>query len=223
MERENLFPFPGDIKSQMETSVSNVYRKNEKLFLENQAIKSVYFLVAGNVRTYKKDIESGRRITLELISNGNFFGYHEVITKNKSRKTSSEVISKTAIIQSFTISEFYSELLHNRVFYMDIMCACKQHQNKLWDRIVEFQLCRSTRKIGLGIISLVDDQILEEGITTIENYTHQLLAEYTGSSRQTITSTLNYFRRMGLIEYDRKKIVVNVGLLKTNLMLLENG
>jgi len=201
------------------TEVIN-YKKNQKVFLEKQAIRNVYFLVSGNVRTYKNDIVNNKLITIELINESNFFGYHEVISDGYTRKTSASVISKTAIIQKFNIVDFRNELFCNKEFYWDILLACNRHQNILWNRILKIRMYNSRRKIGYELISIANTKNEVRDKLTIQNYSHQLLAEYTGSSRQTITSTLNYFRRLGVIEYDRKKIIINVEMLKDNLKLI---
>lgn len=97
------------------TEVIN-YKKNQKVFLEKQAIRNVYFLVSGNVRTNKNDIVTNKLITIELINESNVFGYHEVISDGYTRKTSASVISKTAIIQKFNIVDFRIELFCNKEF-----------------------------------------------------------------------------------------------------------
>lgn len=44
----------------------------------------------------------------------------------------------------------------------------------------------------------------------LRNYlTHQEIASYTGTSRQTVTTVLNQFRDQKLIDFDRKKIIIN--------------
>lgn len=207
----------------MKAIKSTIYTKNQTIFLEQQLIGKVYFLAEGNIRTYKTDIRTGRIVTLELVNGGNYFGYFEIIAMNKNRMTSSAVISKTAIVHDINIDEFSNKLLRNVEFQLEMLRMCKLHYTKLWQRILQLQQYRSEKNIGYALISMANDQVNEIDIKIIENYTHQLLAEYTGSTRNRITSTLNHFRRLGLIEYDRSEIIVNVKLLKRNILLKENG
>ena len=58
---------------------------------------------------------------------------------------------------------------------------------------------------------------LHDGSVVLRNYlTHQEIASYTGTSRQTVTTVLNQFRENELLDFDRKKITVK------NLLGLKN-
>ncbi len=47
-----------------------------------------------------------------------------------------------------------------------------------------------------------------DGITLRNYLTHQEIANYTGTSRQTVTTILNQLREQGLIDFDRKRITI---------------
>ena len=48
-----------------------------------------------------------------------------------------------------------------------------------------------------------------DGAITLRNYlTHQEIANFTGTSRQTVTTVLNQFREANLMDFDRKRIIV---------------
>jgi CRP/FNR family cyclic AMP-dependent transcriptional regulator len=47
------------------------------------------------------------------------------------------------------------------------------------------------------------------GNVILRNYlTHQEIASYTGTSRQTVTTVLNQFREQGLLDFDRRSITI---------------
>ena len=57
---------------------------------------------------------------------------------------------------------------------------------------------------------------MKHGVVTVGNpLTQQEIALLTGSARQTVTSTLNEFRSMGILDYSRTTIIIkDFGKLK---------
>jgi hypothetical protein len=51
---------------------------------------------------------------------------------------------------------------------------------------------------------------MPDGSTRVGSLTHQIIAEYVGTSREIVTFQLNRLRRVGLLRYTRKHIDVYV-------------
>ena len=57
----------------------------------------------------------------------------------------------------------------------------------------------------------------EDGSHQIPPLTHQLIAEYVGTSREIVTFQMNQLRQMGYIRYSRRGIEVYLQALKEHL------
>jgi hypothetical protein len=88
-----------------------------------------------------------------------------------------------------------------------------QYESELWNRIIVFREYESYRKIGWMLLKMATPIDHSGEDLEIRDFTHLLLSEYTGSSRQTITSALNYYRNLGVLEYNRRYILIKKDLL----------
>jgi CRP/FNR family transcriptional regulator, cyclic AMP receptor protein len=59
------------------------------------------------------------------------------------------------------------------------------------------------------------------GVVHIGPFTHELLAQHVGTSREVVTYYMNQFRNEGYIEYSRKNVKVRPGALRQWLLLDE--
>jgi CRP-like cAMP-binding protein len=48
----------------------------------------------------------------------------------------------------------------------------------------------------------------EDGSVRMTPFTHELLSQYVGTSREIVTHYMNHFRRQGYLKYSRKGIVL---------------
>jgi CRP-like cAMP-binding protein len=56
-----------------------------------------------------------------------------------------------------------------------------------------------------------------DGAMRVDSLTHQMIADYVGTSREIVTFQMNRFRRLGLIRYNRRYIDVYSGAVKEAL------
>ena len=197
----------------MNRKSKSTFTKKQHIYLESEFIHSIYYLVEGSVRTYKRHSTKPSNVTYQIIKEGSFFGCFEIFSSNTKRLSSACVISKSAVIEQYLVSEFLTKLREDKDFWFDFYSYMAHYEFELWNRVIVFREYESYRKIGWMLIKMatpIDDfgETLE-----IRDFTHLLLSEYTGSSRQTITSALNYYRKLGVIEYNRKHILIKKSLM----------
>jgi len=65
-------------------------------------------------------------------------------------------------------------------------------------RLLQSLVCCSERSGAVG----------DAGSVHLSPLSHQLLAEYTGTTREAVTQHMNEFRRQGLLNYSRKGIIL---------------
>ena len=187
--------------------------KNEIIYHESEKSHSIYYLEVGTVRVYKAHPSKSNYFTLQIIQEGNFFGYNEVFTKERIRMSSAAVNGQYAVVEKYRINDFYDKLIEDKEFFFDLFLASSNYRKQLWDRHYVFEEYNSFRKIAWILMRMASPADQNPEILEIRNYTHLLLGQYTGSSRQTITSVLNQYRKMGIIEYNRKQIIIKKSLM----------
>src|SRR5262249_14166404 len=80
----------------------------------------------------------------------------------------------------------------------------------LKERIESFTADPIGRRLARSLIRFADRQGTkqEDGAVRMPPFTHELLAQYVGTSREAVTYYMNEFRRQGSVRYSRKGITL---------------
>ncbi len=184
------------------------YKKSEFIYFTNDTSDKVFFLHDGAVKigSYTPD---GNEIIKAILHPGEVFGELSVYGEEK-RNDYAQAIEDTelCILDRKNVASLMREVNEFQAFL-----------NKLMGQRVIYTQKRLEGLLFKDARTRIAEYILEEaekhgrhksGRVTLKNYlTHQEIANFTGTSRQTVTTILNEFRDVGLIEFDRKKIIIN--------------
>jgi len=76
-------------------------------------------------------------------------------------------------------------------------------------RIESFSADNISQRLARSLIRFSERLGTEEnGSVRMTAFTHELLSQYVGTSREIVTHYMNQFRKMGYVEYSRKGIVL---------------
>ena len=77
-------------------------------------------------------------------------------------------------------------------------------------RIESFSLDNIARRLARTLIRFSErlGQSMEDGSIQMMPFTHELLSQYVGTSREIVTHYMNQFRRQGYLRYSRKGILL---------------
>lgn len=194
------------------------YKKNEFIYFADDKADHVFFIDSGAVKIGSYTAE-GEELIHAVLHPGELFG--EMAIYGEERRTSfaqamektevcvlerNEVASLMRDINGFQI--FLHRLMGERIIYTQKRLASLLFKDAR-TRIAEYIMEQSNRY----------GKKLADGAIQLRNYlTHQEIASYTGTSRQTVTTVLNGLREEGFIDFDRKRIIIrNVQGLKAEL------
>ena len=161
---------------------------------ENLSDKShLWLIVDGVVKTYSIS-EEGTSITL------GFWGKNDLVGKSLSniRNYKAKCLSD---VRAIAIEQAQWQSLSNKLIY-------NQQQTQQLMYIVHN--ARIAKRLWLLLIWLVDKfgKTIEQGKLIDFQLTHQELAEAIGTTRITVTKTLNQFEREGLILRPKTKCII---------------
>lgn len=159
--------------------------------------------------------ESGRKIIIDNLKEGNIFGNLDLL--NKTGQTNPclfiEPFPKTsAKILSFKREDFLEILLHDHLLSLKLISEASERVHNLEKKIEELaffdlRVRLLSELVRLGEVSSVHEST--PGIVAIRSeITHEKLAETTGSVRETVSKTLAKLKREGLVFYDRNKNLI---------------
>jgi CRP-like cAMP-binding protein len=78
-------------------------------------------------------------------------------------------------------------------------------------RIESFSIDNIGRRLVRSLIRFSErlGQQSEDGLVDMMPFTHELLSQYVGTSREIVTHYMNQLRRQGYLRYSRKGIALN--------------
>ena len=191
------------------------FSKGDHIFRENDPSEKLYLIESGSVKVYK--IGSGNaEIVKAILGPGNIFG-EKAISGEEIRRENALVINPDTSIKSYKVNDILQAARQDEVLCLNIM---KILGDKLeaHERRLESIISKDSRT---RIVDFLRDMALESGRkvgfeTLIKNnFTHKDIASLTGTSRQTVTTTLNSLKEQNIINFDRRRILIrDMDLLK---------
>ncbi len=185
--------------------------KNDIIHFSQTDYKRLYTLKEGSIKICFQD-ENGREVITEILTEHDIFGYTNLSdTEPQKINEYAQVLSESVKICSFEIDKFKSVLQNNNSLSIKYSALIDQKlvtfQQKYADLI--FKDARTRIQEFFKKYALHHGKETSLGWEMEMLLTHQEIAEYTATSRQTVTSIINDLIRENRIVYDgRKKVLI---------------
>lgn len=181
--------------------------KNEIIYFSESEVKKIFILKVGTVKICRED-ESGKEMITEMLTAGDLFGH---LNTSGNPYEYAKVVSDQVRLCFFEVSNFMNVLQNNPTLSIKFADVLNEKlisfQQKYEDlvfkdvdtRVFDFfkRYAKHHGKINGNVIEM--EMLL----------THQDIADYTASSRQTVTTIINRLVLKGIIVYEgRKKVII---------------
>jgi CRP/FNR family cyclic AMP-dependent transcriptional regulator len=181
--------------------------KNDIIYFSESEVKKIFILKVGTVKICRED-ESGREMITELLTEGDIFGH---LNSKSNCYEYAKVLSEQVKLCYFEMPNFINLLQNNPNLSLKLADAVNEKlltfQQKYEDlvfknvdtRVLDFFKRYAKHHGKSNGNSLEMDMLL----------THQDIADYTASSRQSVTTIINRLVEKGKIVYEgRKKVII---------------
>ena len=182
--------------------------KNDLIFFSETEIKKVFILKLGTVKICRED-SNGKEIISEILTEGDIFGHINNTSGNKTEYA--KVISDNVKLCFFEQSNFLTVLKNNpnlSIKYTDTvnerLLSFRQKYEDLIFKDVDTRVADFFKRYASHHAKEVNGVLEMEMMLT-----HQEIANYTASSRQSVTSIINKLVEEGKLIYEgRKKVII---------------
>lgn len=182
--------------------------KNDLIFFSEAEIKKVYILKAGTIKICRED-KNGKEIISEILTDGDIFGHINLDKDNK--KEYAKVISDNVKLCFFEQTNFLNVLKSNpklTLRYSDTvnekLLSFKQKYEDLIFKDVNTRVADFFKRYAKYHSKKINNVLEMEMMLT-----HQEIADYTASSRQSVTTIINRLVEEGKLIYEgRKKVII---------------
>lgn len=184
------------------------YKKGETIYFTDDPATTMYLIANGKVRILNYS-EAGDEVVKAILGRGEIFGELALLGEEK-RTEIAEAMDNNTMVCPVKIDQVHDLMKENKEFSFKIYRWIGYRMRKMERRIdnLVFKDVRSRLMDFIKELAVEKGRKNGESIIAEHFYTHKNIANLIGTSRQTVTTTLNELRDEGLIDFDRKKIVV---------------
>ena len=183
------------------------YKKGQNIYSQDQPSTSIYLVIEGKVKVSRL-AGDGRQVILDIYQTDEFFGEPALLRlPERAEQATAMESSRLMSWSTAEIEDIVSKRPRLAVALLQIMA---QRTIDFGQRIESFSVDNIARRLARSLIRFSERLGTPEpdGAVRLAPFTHELLSQYVGTSREIVTHYMNQFRREGYLRYSRKGIVL---------------
>ena len=202
--------------------IIKTYPKGAYIYKVGEPVRYIYFVVEGRVKI-ERSSSTGKRMTKSLLSGGALFG--EMALFGEARRRDDAYALDVAVIHIYIKEEIQRLLKLDAKFQFLLLNKMANQVVNLEQRLTSLVFKDSRTRVIEYIVQLGRKEGKRIGFDTLlKNFlSHQEIAYYTATSRQTVNVVLNDLRAQNLIHFQRKRLLIrDMDKLTEELMPYKN-
>jgi len=183
------------------------YRNGQVIYSQDQPSTNIYLVIDGKVKVCRL-AEDGRQIVVDIYQTDEFFG--ESAFLNSATRDEQAVALENTKVMTWTAAEIMDIAIKRPHLAVALLQILVQRATEFGQRIQSFSVDNIARRLARTLIRFSErlGQSHEDGSVEMMPFTHELLSQCVGTSREIVTHYMNQFRRQGYLQYSRKGIVL---------------
>jgi len=207
LENINLFSGLTEEEAEQLSRTSRLSRvsKNDPIYMQGDPSNTVYFLSQGMVKISRINPE-GRKLTIDLIEPGNFFGELS-LAGERERRNFAEALENSVYceIQKDHLESFLAQRPDIAIKLLKVIGDSRLTMENLLEDMTFMDV---PARVTSLLLKYAENDLVRIPLT------HQEIADLTGSTRVSVSRAIARLRNDGLIETggDRIRLIKNVEL-----------
>jgi CRP/FNR family transcriptional regulator len=190
------------------------YGRGQAIYDQRQPSTSIYLVIDGRVKVALL-AGNGRQVVVGIYQADQFFGESALLGLPHQPEQAS-ALDNTRLM-SWTASEIEEIIVRRPLLAVALLQILAQRTIDFTNRIESFSVDTISRRLAQALMRFSERFGVQEadGAVTMTPLTHELLSQYVGTSREIVSHYMSQFRRLGLLRYSRKGIVLYRDALNT--------
>lgn len=183
------------------------YRSGQVIYSQDQPSTNIYLVIDGKVKVCRL-AEDGRQIVVDIYQADEFFG--ESAFLNTATRDEQAVAIENTKVMTWTAAEIMDIAIKRPRLAVALLQILVQRATEFGIRIQSFSVDNIARRLARTLIRFSEKlgHGNEDGSVEMMPFTHELLSQCVGTSREIVTHYMNQFRRQGYLRYSRKGILL---------------
>jgi len=183
------------------------FRKGQAVYNSDQSSSAIYLVIEGRVKVSRL-ANDGRQVVVDIYQPDEFFGESAFV--GLPQRAEQAVALERTKLMTWTTAEI-EELIGKRPrLAIALLQILVERTLEFSRRIESFSVDNISRRLARSLIRFSErlGEPDDAGATCMVPFTHELLSQYVGTSREIVTHYMNQFRRLGYLRYSRKGITL---------------
>jgi CRP-like cAMP-binding protein len=192
------------------------YRRGQTIYDDQHPAVGLYLVVQGRVKV-SITMEDGSQTVTGVYCGDDFFGECSLLRKTERQERATALENTTLML--WTTAEIEDQIEHQPKLGMALIQILVERCLDFEERLQSMALDKTPQRVALSMLSFAERLGTEgaDGVVRIPPFTHQLLSEYIGTSREIVTFQMNNLRNQGFLRYSRKSIEIYTQALAEHL------
>ena len=183
------------------------YQKGQLIYNPDQPATGLYLVISGKVNVSRLE-DDGHLAVIDIYGADEFFG--ESAFLNLPHRSEQATALENTKLMTWTTSEIEEIVMRRPRLAVALLQILVQRTIDFTHRIESFSVDNIARRLARSLIRFSErlGSTEEDGSVRMVPFTHELLSQYVGTSREIVTHYMNQFRRQGYLRYSRKGIIL---------------
>jgi CRP-like cAMP-binding protein len=192
------------------------YRRGQVIYSQKQPPLSIYLVIGGKVKVSRLS-DCDRQVLVDIYQTDDFFGESAFLDLpgNPDQATALEDTKLMTWLAS-EVEEMVTRRPRLGIAFLQMLAG---RTTEFKRRIASLGTDNIARRLARCLISFSERMgtPLEDGSVSLVTFTHELLSEHIGTTREIVTDHMIQFRAQGYLRYSRKAIVLYPEVLRERL------
>jgi CRP/FNR family cyclic AMP-dependent transcriptional regulator len=210
---------PEDPLAYLPCSTILAYGKGQVIYGQDQQPASIYLVIGGRVKVSRVS-DGGQEVMIDVYLTDEFFGESALLDLSY-RSEQASALEGTKLM-SWTKAEIADIVIRRPRLAVALLQVLVQRTIDFSHRIESFAADSIARRLARSLIRFSERMgVLEDdGSVRMVPFTHALLAQYVGTSREIVTHHMSQLRSQGYLRYSHQGIILQRDALRK--WVLEN-
>ncbi len=183
------------------------YKKGQTIYSHDQPSTNLYLVIEGKVKVSRM-AGDGHQVVVDIYQPDEFFGESALL--NLPQRAEQASCLENTRLMAWSTAEIEDMVTKRPRLAVALLQILVQRTMDFGYRIESFSVDNIARRLARSLIRFSERLGVAEadGSIRMAPFTHELLSQYVGTSREIVTHYMNQFRRQGYLRYSRKGIIL---------------
>lgn len=184
------------------------YSRGQLIYGRSQPSNSIYLVIDGKVKVCRT-ADDGRQVVVDIYQPDEFFG--ECAFLGEKHRVEEAVALDSTKVMTWSTPEIEELVVRRPRLGIALVQLLVHRSMDFGARIESFSIDNIGRRLVRSLVRFSERLGRETGDGSVDMmpFTHELLSQYVGTSREIVTHYMNQLRRQGYLKYSRKGISLN--------------